>query len=156
MLPPSRTLRDLWASGPYSKLRGHAKEGESLGSVCSHACAQPGTRRAEAPRSCGGSGIRSWGSSLKSRTTLSHSKEEILNLQKSSPDPETRSPHARRDLAPRRVEQWVLAARGSVAHVNLNLSQARGESLVRNYFRRSSIPVSQKNLAFSFYFPKSI
>lgn len=79
-----------------------------------------------------------------------------MNLQKSSPDPETRSPHARRDLAPRRVEQWVLAARGSVAHVNLNLSQTRGESLVRNYFRRSSIPVSQKNLAFSFYFPKSI
>lgn len=75
--------------------------------------------------------------------------------------PETRSrPGDALSPSPERVV-WAQSpsasgTRGSVAHVNLNLPQTRGESLLRNSCVRYSIPVSQENLEFSFYFSKKI
>lgn len=68
---------------------------------------EPGTRRARAACSCSGSGLGSYRSPLKSATKPSrHREEEITNFLKPGPDPEAHSPHAGRDSAGRRPEQW--------------------------------------------------
>ena len=98
-----------------------------------------------------GSGVRSCGSPLKSGAKPVASRRSRTCRNRPGRDSETRSPPLQ-ERPGGAQSRAVSPTRGSAAFVSPNLSQARGESLLRNSYLRSGIPVSQENLAFFFYF----
>lgn len=101
-----------------------------------------------------GSGVRSCGRPVR-KVAPNPLPEGDLELAETVPvqAKETRSPRlqARPDGA---RSPAVGPTRSLATFVSPNLSQARGESLLRNSCLRPGIPVSQENLAFFFYFPQ--